>query len=150
MEVAWLPDLTATEYSWTLDQHFSSAEGRAEETEKMWTALAREFWAEDAAARRLLAQDAESLELALRLARSGFAPREKVSSLIEGFSGENTDNEKLFTSLEPLSVCIGLDAYEVAQLADDEHNIPNIPISVRNGTDAVLQSFGVCISQRHE
>ena len=40
-------------------------------------------------------------------------------SLIEGFSGENTDNEKLFTSLEPLSVCIGLDAYEVAEIQAD-------------------------------
>jgi hypothetical protein len=40
-------------------------------------------------------------------------------SLIEGFSGENTDNEKLFTSLEPLSVCIGLDAYEVAEIHEE-------------------------------
>ena len=52
-------------------------------------------------------------------------------SLIEGFSGENTDNEKLFTSLEPLSVCIGLDAYEVAEI--HEETVPKF-----RTTDALL------------
>jgi len=39
--------------------------------------------------------------------------------LVEGFSGEGAQNERLFGSLEPLSLVIGLDAPEVAEIHEE-------------------------------